>query len=277
MLTPVVPVPDAETPLAFASSLRRAYWCLRVGSAACFIGHGAFGILTKAAWLPYFGVIGIDKEWANRLMPVVGTVDISVGLAVLFSPRPAVLAYMVAWAIWTALLRPLAGESVFETVERAGNYGVPLALLLLGGWPRSAKAWRSPIADCLTTDRLASVVPVLAWTTGLLLFGHGALAAITAKPLLASHFAMVGLPNGAIRVAGWAEMIVALVVVVRPSSALLFTIMAWKMATEALYPISGTPIWEFVERAGSYAAPLALALVLLDTTSSALTRRRSSH
>jgi hypothetical protein len=26
--------------------------------------------------------------------------------------------------------------------------------------------------------------------------------------------------------------------------------------------VAGTPIWEFVERAGSYAAPLALAVLL---------------
>jgi hypothetical protein len=248
-----------------------------VASAACFIGHGAFGVITKAAWVPYFGVVGMGKEWAYRLMPAVGTVDISVGIAVLLSPRPVVLAYMVVWAFWTALLRPLSGESVFETVERAGNYGVPLALLLLLGWPRSARAWLSPIAVHLTSRQRASITRVLAWTTALLLFGHGALAAIAAKPVLASHFAMVGLPDDAIRIAGWVEMIAALVIVVRPSPALLFTVVAWKMATEALYPISGTPIWEFVERAGSYAAPLALALILLDPKSSVLTLRRSSR
>ena len=38
---------------------RRVRWCLRIGAAACFIGHGAFGIITKAAWLPYFAVVGI--------------------------------------------------------------------------------------------------------------------------------------------------------------------------------------------------------------------------
>jgi hypothetical protein len=264
-----------SAPVARATPLRRAYWPLRVGAAACFIGHGAFGILTKAAWVPYFGVVGVPKDWAYRLMPVVGSIDIAAGLAVLLSPRPFVLAYMVVWASWTALLRPLAGESVFETMERAGNYGVPLALLLLFGWPRDLKAWLGHLAPRLTIRRPIPIATTLAWTTALLLFGHGALAAITGKPLLAAHFALVGLSPGAVTIAGWMEMIAAIVVAVRPSPALLFTVMAWKMATEALYPVSGTPIWEFVERAGSYAAPLALALILMDSGSSHVTLRRS--
>src|SRR5690349_6737414 len=70
------------------------YWTLRVAAAACFIGHGAFGIITKAAWIPYFGVVGIPEAWAWKLMPIVGTVDIVAGLSVLFSPRPVVLLYM---------------------------------------------------------------------------------------------------------------------------------------------------------------------------------------
>ncbi len=268
------------TTAAPVAPLRRAYWALRVAAACCFIGHGAFGIITKAAWVPYFGVIGLPREWAYRLMPVVGSVDIAAGIAALLSPRPFVLLYMAVWATWTALLRPLAGESAFEAIERAGNYGVPLALLLLFRLPRDLKGWFRQLAPGLTTARPESIVTLLAWTTALMLFGHGALAAITGKTILASQFALVGLPGTAITVAGWAEMIAAVIVLVRPWPALLFAIMAWKMATEALYPISGTPIWEFIERAGSYAAPLALALMLIDSRSSAVTAipfRRSSR
>src|SRR5918911_4222628 len=68
------------------------YWILRVACAAEFIGHGAFGILTKAAWVPYFGVVGIPPELAWKLMPVIGTVDITLGLCVgLVRPVRAVL------------------------------------------------------------------------------------------------------------------------------------------------------------------------------------------
>ena len=276
-LAGTVAATDFTAPRVQATPLRRAHWALRVGAAACFVGHGAFGILAKAAWVPYFAVAGIPKDWAYRLMPVVGSLDIAAGIAVLFSPRPFVLLYMAVWATWTALLRPLAGESVFEALERAGNYGVPLALLLSFGWPRDVKGWFRHRAPGLTMAGPASIATLLAWTTALLLFGHGALAAITGKPLLASHFALVGLPSSAVTLAGWAEMIAALVVAVRPSPGLLFAVTAWKMATEALYPISGTPIWELVERAGSYAAPLALALILIDTRSTHHTLKRSAR
>jgi hypothetical protein len=100
----------------------------------CFIGHGAFGILTKEAWVPYFAVAGISREWAFTLMPLVGTVDILVGILTLVSPRRAALLYMAGWGLWTATLRPLAGESIWEVLERAGNYGVPLAFLVFCGW-----------------------------------------------------------------------------------------------------------------------------------------------
>src|SRR5688500_222564 len=155
-------------------ALPLAYAILRCGAAACFIGHGAFGFITKAAWLPYFGVIGIPESWAWRLMPVVGAVDVLAGMAVLFAPRGVPLVYMIVWATWTALLRPLAGESVFETLERAGNYGVPLALLLMMGVKLN---WRALLERCDPEQSEGSVLvrPVLQWTTVLLLLGHGAL------------------------------------------------------------------------------------------------------
>jgi len=115
---------------------------LRAGAALCFIGHGAFGFITKAAWLPYFGVIGVPEPWAWRIMPWIGAVDVLAGMAVLFAPRRLPLLYMVVWGTWTALLRPLAGEPVFEALERAGNFGVPLAFLVLTGWPRP-RGWHS--------------------------------------------------------------------------------------------------------------------------------------
>ena len=248
--------------LVDAARMRRVHWCLRIGASACFIGHGAFGVITKAAWLPYFGVVGIPYDVAYTLMPVVGTVDIAMGIAVLVSPRPVVLLYMVVWAMWTALLRPLAGEPVFETMERAGNYGVPLALLLLVGRPCTWLGWvRAPEGP--SADR-ATIARVLRWTTAILLFGHGALAAITQKTLFADHYAALGLPAAVAPVIGIAEMLVAVLVLFITNPALLIAIAAWKLATEALFPMAGSPMWELIERGGSYAAPLALAFLYMD-------------
>jgi hypothetical protein len=118
------------------------FWLLRFACAGEFIGHGAFGIITKSAWVPYFTVVGIPEEWAYRLMPLVGSVDVFVGFLVLLKPIRGALLYMAVWGVWTALLRPLSGESFWETVERAPNYLVPAALLCLRGFPRDWRSWR---------------------------------------------------------------------------------------------------------------------------------------
>ena len=91
----------------------------------CFIGHGVFGLITKAVWCNYFGVFGIGHDTAYQLMPVVGSIDILLGLTLLVYPTLAVFAWLVFWGLFTALLRPLSGEPVAEFFERAGNYGAP--------------------------------------------------------------------------------------------------------------------------------------------------------
>jgi uncharacterized membrane protein YphA (DoxX/SURF4 family) len=120
------------------------YWMLRVACAAEFIGHGAFGIMTKAAWVPYFGVVGIPPDVAWKLMPVIGTVDVSMALLVgIVRPVRVVLLYMAVWGFVTATIRPLAGESIWEFVERIPNWAIPLAFLCLRGPGRSPHDWLS--------------------------------------------------------------------------------------------------------------------------------------
>ncbi len=260
------------TPVAESTVATRAwsvpaelpYWILRVGAALCFIGHGAFGFITKVAWVPYFAVVGIPEAWAWRSMPLVGAVDVTLGMMVLFAPRRFALGYMTLWALWTALLRPLSGEPFFETIERAGNYGVPFALLLMSSWPRDARSWFHMIAPAaVSADRIALVKRVLQVTTVLLLAGHGALGAISGKPVFATHYAAASLPAGLTATIGWFELLLAAVIATRLCVPLLFFACAWKLATESLFIAAGAPVWEFVERAGSYAAPLALAVVIL--------------
>ena len=230
------------------------FMLLRVGAAACFIGHGAFGIIGKEEWLPYFALVGVGADWAQRLMPVVGLLDITAGLLTLFRPMRAVFLYMTAWSIWTALLRPLAGESLWEAFERAGNYGVPLALLIWAGMPRSrAHAFervRVAAFDELTRARLFTLLNA---TVVLLLLGHGGLGLFEQKPLLAGHYALMGLSPVAV---GAFEILLAIGVALAPGRAVLIFAALWKIATESLFLLSGAPVWEFVERAGSYVAPV---------------------
>jgi len=259
-----VPFMSASVPLQ-----SRLHWTLRIALAACFIGHGAFGIITKPAWLPYFALVSIDHESAYALMPLVGMMDISLGVWILLKPVRAPILYMMVWAVWTALLRPLSGEGWWEFMERAGNYGIPLALLAMSGFPKNGKEWFQRIREPVLTDnRLKQVAWILRITTAVLLVGHGGFGAFMQKEMLIDHFHHVGLPPFGMDarlflvLTGWFEIGLGLFVLIRPVKPVLVLILFWKIWTELLYPVSGTPVWEFVERFGSYAAPLSLYFIL---------------
>lgn len=259
----VAPAESAAAGDVSESLTRQVHWILRVGAAMCFIGHGAFGIITKAAWVPFFGVVGIPEHIAYALMPVVGTIDIAAGVALLLAPVPGVLLYMSVWGLWTAMLRPLAGDNVWETLERAGNYGVPFAFLVLAGGRQALRDWLAPLLPrAISGSQLELVSLALRVTTAVLLFGHGALGAFAQKPLLAAHYATLGLAPSVVPVIGTLEIAVAVAVLLRPSVALALIVGIWKIATESLFVVAGDPIWEFIERGGSYAAPIALAVIL---------------
>lgn len=255
-------MPPSTTSPRPAAGLEHLHVLLRIGMAACFIGHGAFGILRKEAWLPYFGLVGIGPDAAFLLMPLVGAVDVAVGITLLVRPFRALLVYAAFWCLWTAALRPLAGEGVWELLERAGNYGVPLALLALVGMGASRRGWLQRIeAGAAAPGGLDRAFVVLQWTTALLLVGHGALA-LGGKPLLASHLTAVGVPASALPVMGIAELGLAAWILLRPHPAVFAAIVGWKLGTEALFPLAGSPFWEFVERGGSYVAPMGAAMIM---------------
>lgn len=237
-------------------------WILRAGVAACFIGHGMLGVLKTSAWTSYFVVFGIGPETAFHLMPLIGLLDIAMALSVLLCPNRWLLLYMVAWCFWTALLRPLAGESVWEAVERAGNYGAALALFLI---LRSGetKTWlRGGCPENLDESRRVGLAQVLRLTTVWLLLGHGLLHWIVRKPLFVAQYNSIGLPGiGLEPLIGVFECLLALAVLFKPGRLLLLGVVAWKLATEALSPIAGSSVWVFIEHGGSYAAPLALAFL----------------
>ena len=208
-------------------------------------------------------MVGIRREAALALMPVVGVFDVALGLVALFRPVAGVMLYAAAWGLWTALLRPLAGEPAWEAVERAGNVGAPLALFLILGalgprsWLRSSPA--GPVGGA-AGRRLHWVLRL---TTALLLLGHGMLGLALRKPALAILYAAIGLPGTWVEpAAGALECALALAVLLRPGAGLLLFVLGWKLATELLSPVSGAPFWIFVEHGGSYAAPLALAVLM---------------
>ena len=117
-------------------------WVLRISVAGEFIGHGVFALQGKADWIKWFGQFGVsDPGTAGTLLFLLGCIDISIALIVLYRPVPAVLLWAAIWGFWTALLRPIVGMPIWDFVERWANWGAPLALLLLMGWPKSVKEW----------------------------------------------------------------------------------------------------------------------------------------
>jgi len=124
------------------NNLKIAEWVLRIAVAGEFIGHGVFALQGKKDWIGWFAKFGIsDPEIAAQLLFILGIVDIVLAIFILIRPVRVILLWMAFWGFWTALLRPIVGMPVWDFVERWANWGAPLALLLLIGWPKSLKEW----------------------------------------------------------------------------------------------------------------------------------------
>jgi hypothetical protein len=243
---------------------QKIHYTLRIAAAMCFIGHGAFGIITKAVWCNYFAVFGFDKVQAYLLMPVLGTIDILLGIFLLFKPVRVTAVWLVIWGIVTAACRPLSGESFAEFAERAGNYGAPLALLVLAGgtdlkfkWLFSAFDPNKPVNE----KPLNRVKWILRSTAFLILLGHGWLNLIQ-KPGLTNQYTTLGFSNPAnvSLLVGIFEIMAAIAVLIKPARSLIMILFIWKMGSELFYP--HFEIFEWVERGGSYGTLLALWLCL---------------
>lgn len=242
----------------------KLHYTLRFASAMCFIGHGAFGIITKPIWLNYFAVFGIGHNMGYILMPVIGILDILMGISLLIYPTRAILLWLVVWGFITALCRPLSGEHVAEVIERAGNYGAPLALLILSGFGgNNLKNWFNRVnEDALINEKvLATSTTCLRIVVFLLLAGHGWLNLIEKKGLIVQYTSL-GFSNP-VQIAhfvGVFEILTALSVLIKPIRPVLFALLVWKMGTELFY--QHWEAFEWVERGGSYGAILALWFIL---------------
>lgn len=247
------------------------HWLLRVGVAMEFIGHGACGLHTKAAWLPYFHLFGIAPGYAWKLMPWVGAMDISLGLATLIAPRRAILSYMAFWGCFTAVLRPATGEGGWEFIERAYNYGAPFALLYLHGFGARVGGWWGRLGPpALSANRAITLLRVARMIVVLMLIGHGAFGAVMGKANLLPFYRAAGLgafgwPLESVRWwIGVLEMGLGFGALWAQAPAFFLFVLAWKLGSELLYPLSGASLacWEVVERGASYAVPLVVFTLL---------------
>lgn len=109
---------------------------LKIGVFGVFFGHGMVAINGNNTWVELLKTIGFSTSSATSLLPVIGYLDIVIAVLVLFLPLKIVLIWAVIWAFSTALARPFSGYPIWAFVERFGNWAVPLALLLLQGFPK---------------------------------------------------------------------------------------------------------------------------------------------
>src|SRR3989338_3861892 len=118
--------------------LNKIEWILKIGLFGEFLGHGVFAWQLKARFLEMLAAFtGITGSLAKNIMQLIGAVDIAVALFALFKPIIIILIYAAVWGFMTALARPVAGDPIWDFIERWANWAVPLALLYIRGFPKN--------------------------------------------------------------------------------------------------------------------------------------------
>jgi hypothetical protein len=197
-------------------------------------------------------------------MPVVGIADISLGILILVYPLRFAAGWLVFWGLFTASLRPLSGEPFAEFLERAGNYGAPLLLLMLTTTrPIRAGEWfhKMDMRQTLDESQWKMIIHTMQATAFMLLVGHGWLN-IVEKAGLLKQYAAIGFenPQRVAHIVGGLEIMGAVAILIKPLRYVVLAFFIWKTGSELFYP--AYPVWEWVERGGSYAVLLGLWLSL---------------
>jgi len=123
-------------------NFKKIEWILRVAIAGEFIGHGVFALEGKQSWFGWIQkFMDTEATTAATLLFLIGLLDLLVAFIVLVRPMRFVVLWATFWGFWTALVRPFVGESIWDFIERWANWGAPLALLFLLGWPKNWKEW----------------------------------------------------------------------------------------------------------------------------------------
>ena len=274
------------------------HWTLRVTVALCFIGHGTWGLITKSGWLPFFASQGIEPELAWALQPFIGAFDVIMALLLLRKSNRTILIWMFLWALWTAMLRPLAGNldkpvevtegqwvveireearpdktQTWEFWERAGNWGPPFMLLVMGGaFALRRKDLLGGYEEPEITDSTIDTIFFLCkLCLALLLIGHAGFGFAVQKQMLIDHWQSIGVKADATFISqiGYAEFALGVLIFLAPVRPLVFLALGWKLFTEFLYVPADTVtgmgvvnIFEWIERWGDYGIPLVMLYIL---------------
>jgi hypothetical protein len=204
---------------------------------------------------------------------------------------------MFLWALWTAILRPLAGNlekvlidgewivrlatdsmqvakmQTWEFWERAGNWFPPFLLLLMGGgFATTRKDLFSSYREPEIKDSMIDTLFFLLKTSlALLLIGHAGFGFAVEKKMLIDHWQSIGVNADVafITKVGYAEFALGVLVFLAPLRPLIFIALGWKLFTEFLYVPADTVvgmgvvnIFEWIERWGDYGVPLCMLYIL---------------
>ena len=122
--------PHHQTMVLSYSDFTAVEWILAISIAGTFIGHGSIALSGgEPKWYTYLQVAAINPTTGRTLMPLIGALDVAVGIAAVVWPHPLILAWAAVWGAATAVMRPLAGETVWAAVERTGNSLPAVALM----------------------------------------------------------------------------------------------------------------------------------------------------
>ncbi|HJS82777.1 MAG TPA: hypothetical protein VJ742_08080 [Nitrososphaera sp.] len=121
---------------------------LRIGVFGIFLGHGVFALEGKQKFVEMTqSMVPVDPATATSLLFAVGVIDILVAFSVLLRAQKFVLIYATVWAFMTALARITAGDPIWDFVERAANWAVPLALLVYLQYKSKTKKEAVPVVS----------------------------------------------------------------------------------------------------------------------------------
>ncbi|MEO9590281.1 hypothetical protein [Rhodopirellula bahusiensis] len=135
-------------PSSSAGRTRFAVMMLTVAASFTFAAHG---YKAYACYAPFTDLIllsdmqwtdiGITQATAEKVLVVIGVVDILVAVALLVFRSNAAAFYMVVWGLVTAASRmtALGIDAWPESLIRIANGGVPLVILIHWSWNRTAK------------------------------------------------------------------------------------------------------------------------------------------
>jgi len=91
--------------------------------------------------------------------------------------------------------------------------------------------------------------------------GHGVFALLVKQSWI-PYFTSIGMSEAnavvLLPLIGILDIMVAIFALLKPIRGVLIWAVLWAFMTALIRPISGEPIWDFVERSANWAAPLAL-------------------